>query len=51
VPINPVVDGRFRRVNVQIVTRPQLFSRTRLGYIAAAVAPLPLGRAKAAVER
>ena len=37
VPVNPAPDGTFRHVNVQIVTRPQLFSRTRLGYIAAAV--------------
>jgi Ca-activated chloride channel family protein len=41
VPVNPALDGRFRRVNVQVVTRPQLFSRTRLGYIAAALVPLP----------
>ena len=44
VPVNPAPDGTFRHVNVQIVTRPQLFSRTRLGYIAGAVSPLPLGR-------
>ena len=37
VPVNLVPDGTFRHVNVQVVTRPQLFSRTRLGYIAAAV--------------
>ena len=45
VPVNNAPDGRFRRVNVQVVTRPQLFSRTRLGYIAAAVSPMPLVRA------
>jgi Ca-activated chloride channel family protein len=44
VPANNATDGRFRRVNVQVVTRPQVFSRTRLGYIAAAVSELPLVR-------
>jgi Ca-activated chloride channel family protein len=43
VPVNPVPDGTFRRVNVQVVTRPLLFSRTRLGYIAGAL-PRPLVR-------
>jgi VWFA-related protein len=32
VPLNTKADGRFRRVNVQVVTRPELRSRTRLGY-------------------
>jgi hypothetical protein len=45
IPQNTSGDGAFHRVNVQVVTRPQLFSRTRLGYIAAAVSPLPLARA------
>jgi VWFA-related protein len=40
VPVNSATDGRFRRVNVQVI-KPQLFSRTRLGYIAAAVTALP----------
>lgn len=39
VPANGQADGRFRRVQVQVVTRPDLQSRTRLGYTAAA-APL-----------
>ena len=34
VPANSQTDGRFRRVNVQVVTRPDLTSRTRLGYTA-----------------
>jgi Ca-activated chloride channel family protein len=34
VPANGQADGRFRRVNVQVVTRPDLQSRTRLGYTA-----------------
>jgi Ca-activated chloride channel homolog len=34
VPANPRSDGRFRRVVVQIVTRPELRPRTRLGYTA-----------------
>ncbi len=34
VPVNANADGRFRRVMVQIVTRPGLRSRTRLGYTA-----------------
>jgi Ca-activated chloride channel homolog len=36
VPVNGQADGTFRRVNVQIVTRPDLRSRTRLGYTAGA---------------
>ena len=35
VPANARADGRFRRVVVQVVTRPGLRSRTRLGYVAA----------------
>ena len=31
-------DGRFRRVIVQVVTRPELRPRTRLGYTADGVA-------------
>jgi Ca-activated chloride channel homolog len=46
VPVNPAPDGTFRRVNVQIVTRPQLFSRTRLGYIAAAVNRWTMGEGR-----
>jgi Ca-activated chloride channel family protein len=42
VPMNPAPDGTFRRVNVQVVTRPQLFSRTRLGYVAAALSGVGL---------
>jgi len=34
VPANARLDGRFRRVVVQIVTKPELRSRTRLGYTA-----------------
>ena len=34
VPANGQSDGTFRRVNVQVVTRPDLRSRTRLGYTA-----------------
>ena len=34
VPVNGRADGRFRRIIVQIVTRPGLHSRTRLGYTA-----------------
>jgi VWFA-related protein len=34
VPANGQADGTFRRVNVQVVTRPDLRSRTRLGYTA-----------------
>lgn len=33
VPLNGRDDGRFRRVVVQIVTRPELRPRTRLGYM------------------
>jgi Ca-activated chloride channel family protein len=44
VPANSATDGRFRHVNVQVI-KPQLFSRTRLGYIAAAVNALPGVRA------
>jgi Ca-activated chloride channel homolog len=36
VPLNGVADGKFRRVQVQVVTRPDLRSRTRLGYTAEA---------------
>ena len=32
VPLNGRDDGRFRRVVVQVVSRPELRSRTRLGY-------------------
>jgi len=34
VPANGQADGTFRRVNVQVVTRPDVRSRTRLGYTA-----------------
>jgi len=34
VPANARLDGRFRRVVVQIVSKPELRSRTRLGYTA-----------------
>jgi Ca-activated chloride channel family protein len=34
VPANSRLDGRFRRVVVQIVSKPELRSRTRLGYTA-----------------
>lgn len=36
VPVNARPDGRFRRVAVQVVTKPDLRSRTRLGYTAEA---------------
>ena len=32
VPANPGADGRFRKVVVQVITRPELRPRTRLGY-------------------
>jgi len=38
VPANTRPDGRFRRVVVQIVTRPQLHPRTRPGYTAEGMA-------------
>jgi Ca-activated chloride channel family protein len=34
VPLNERPDGRFRRVVVQVVTRPELRPRTRMGYTA-----------------
>jgi VWFA-related protein len=34
VPLNRAPDGRFRHVSVQVVTRPGLKARTRLGYTA-----------------
>ena len=34
VPANGRADGRFRRVVVQVVTKPDLRSRTRPGYTA-----------------
>jgi len=40
VPANGQADGKYRRVQVQVVTRPDLHSRTRLGYTAAAAASL-----------
>jgi Ca-activated chloride channel homolog len=44
-PANLRADGRFRRVVVQVVTRPELRSRTRMGYMAdgptIATTPLP----------
>lgn len=47
VPANTDADGRFRRVNVQVVTRPELRSRTRLGYTADAAAPLSIAHSVA----
>ena len=44
VPVNGAADGRFRRVNVQVVTRPDLRSRTRLGYTADAALGVRGGR-------
>jgi VWFA-related protein len=41
VPANADADGRFRRVNVEVVTRPELRSRTRLGYTAEAPRGIP----------
>lgn len=43
IPANSQPDGRFRRVNVQVVTRPELHSRTRLGYTAETAASLLVG--------
>ena len=46
VPVNAAADGTFRRVNVQVVTRPDLRPRTRIGYTAdgtASVAPRAIG--------
>ena len=44
-PANTRADGRFRRVVVQVVTRPELRPRTRMGYTAdglpIATTPLP----------
>jgi hypothetical protein len=34
VPANTRADGRFRRVIVQVVSKPDLRPRTRLGYTA-----------------
>ena len=34
IPANTSADGRFRRVVVQVVTKPDLRPRTRLGYTA-----------------
>jgi Ca-activated chloride channel family protein len=34
VPVNSRLDGRFRRVVVQVIARPELRPRTRLGYTA-----------------
>jgi len=34
VPANSHLDGRFRRVVVQIISKPELRSRTRPGYTA-----------------
>ena len=34
VPANGRLDGRFRRIIVQVVSRPELRPRTRLGYVA-----------------
>ena len=36
VPVNAKADGRFRRVVVQVISRPELRPRTRLGYTAEA---------------
>jgi len=41
IPMKTQPDGRFRRVSVQVVTRPELQSRTRLGYTADA-GPSPI---------
>jgi Ca-activated chloride channel family protein len=45
-PANATPDGRFRRVNVRMVTRPELRPRTRMGYTAdgQTIAPNPLVR-------
>lgn len=45
IPMNGRDDGRFRRVVVQIVTRPDLRPRTRLGYL-----PGPLSAVSASDE-
>jgi Ca-activated chloride channel homolog len=37
VPVNARPDGRFRRIVVQIITRPELHPRTRQGYTAEGV--------------
>lgn len=42
VPMNGRADGRFRRVVVQVVTRPELRSRTRQGYTADGIAASPM---------
>lgn len=47
VPVNTDTDGRFRRVNVQVITRPELRSRTRLGYTADAAMPLSVAHSVA----
>jgi Ca-activated chloride channel family protein len=53
VPVNTQSDGTFHRVNVQVVTRRDLQSRTRLGYTAGAAtaAPLPAARTIGGGER
>ncbi len=43
VPANARMDGRFRRVVVQVVARPELRPRTRLGYTADVDRPLGAG--------
>jgi Ca-activated chloride channel homolog len=47
VPSNGQSDGAFHRVNVQVVTRPDLRSRTRLGYTAGAALMAPLSPMRA----
>jgi VWFA-related protein len=51
VPANGQADGKFRRVQVQVVTRPDLHSRTRLGYTAAAAASLSARAAAGGEQR
>jgi Ca-activated chloride channel homolog len=50
-PKNARADGRFRRVVVQVVTRPDLRLRTRTGYFAERAAPLPRVVADATMTR
>ena len=42
VPRNPVQNGKFRRVIVQVVDRPEMRPRTRPGYVAGAATQLAL---------
>jgi VWFA-related protein len=44
-PANVRADGRFRRIEVRVATRPELKLRTRTGYTAAVVRATPVAYA------